>query len=180
MTLRTSRIVAFITTTAVCLLAPARQLPAEEAPTAQNRHDQTNQLCTVAGTVVSLATGEPLRKARVVISSEDQQGKSSPQYTMTDGAGQFSITHIQPGRHSLLVYRDGYLPAQYGQADPDQVGAILSLAPGQKITEGQAPAGARARRNAVMHGKNQRGRSEDTLVRFAANCVREDKEKAPA
>ena len=175
MTLRTSRIVAFITTTAVCLLAPARQLPAQEAPTAQNRPDQTNQLCTVAGTVVSLATGEPLRKARVVISSEDQQGKSSPQYTMTDGAGQFSITHIRPGRHSLLVYRDGYLPAQYGQTDPDQAGAILSLAPGQKMTD----LIFRLQRMAVITGRvvNEDG---DPMIRVSVEALQRIHTRGPA
>jgi Carboxypeptidase regulatory-like domain len=137
MRLHASKIVAPLLTLALCLAAPsARSFAQEAAPTpAPPTSDQDGKLCTVAGTVTSLATGEPLRRARVIISSEDSQGKTSPQLAMTADGGQFSITHIRPGRHSLVVYRDGYLPAQYGQTDPDQAGAILSLAPGQKMTD---------------------------------------------
>lgn len=112
------------------LPAGATQSTAQRS--AASPSDSDKQMCTVAGTVTGEATGEPLRRARVVLAGQRSQNYSGPQLVITDGAGHFSIDHVRPGRYSLVVERDGYLPAQYGQGDPDKLGSVLSLVAGQK------------------------------------------------
>jgi protocatechuate 3,4-dioxygenase beta subunit len=93
--------------------------------------------CTVAGTVTSLATGEPLKKVVVALSAESSDGRHNPQTAVTDASGGFSISRVKPGRYFMTVARDGYLGQQYGQGQDhgDGHGAVLSLAAGQKMTD---------------------------------------------
>lgn len=89
--------------------------------------------CTVEGQVVAAGTGQPLKKARVILSREKGRGK--PQVVVTDAGGRFRLTDIEPGRYRLSVNRNGYVSQQYGQRRPNRPGAILSLAPGQHLRE---------------------------------------------
>lgn len=124
---------------ACSFILPASCLAQEPAPPPSSG-DQTSQLCTVAGTVVSANTGEPLKKALVVISSKaDDPGENDanahPLTATTDAAGHFSISQIPPGGYDLEVSRANYLASRYGQDQLDKPGATLSLAPGQKMTD---------------------------------------------
>ncbi len=89
--------------------------------------------CTLEGQVVAAGTGEPLKKARVILSREKGRGKL--QVVITDAGGRFRLTDIEPGRYRLSVNRNGYVSQQYGQRRPNRPGAILSLAPGQHLRE---------------------------------------------
>jgi hypothetical protein len=113
---------------------------AQEPATPQTSGDQTIQLCTVAGTVVSANTGEPLKKALVVVSPKgDDSAGGDPNArdltATTDAAGHFSIGQIPAGSYDLEVSRANYLASRYGQDQLDKPGATLSLAPGQKMTD---------------------------------------------
>jgi Carboxypeptidase regulatory-like domain len=136
---------------AICIFAAPRfclaqepvppQTSAPQTATPQTQGEQNDQLCKIAGTVVSANTGEPLKKARVVLSllGEDPEeagdpNKQAPTAT-TDASGHFSIEKIPAGKYDLSVSRADYLASHYGQNQPDKPGATLSLAPGQKMTD---------------------------------------------
>ncbi len=142
MRLHASKTVAFLLTLGLCLAnRSANSLAQEATPTpVPATSDQGNQMCAVAGTVTSLATGEPLKNARILLSAERTSagrtpGHPPPRLVITDAAGHFSIDQVRPGRYSLVAYREGYMSLQYGQNDPEEDGAVLSLAQGQKIND---------------------------------------------
>jgi len=128
--------ICFAIAPAICL---AQQPPASPtSPTAPASGDANDQLATIAGTVLSANTGEPLKKAHVDLSQKGTEGddpNKQPFSATTDAAGHFSIDKIPAGSYDLVVSRAGYLPAHYGQDKPDKPGATLSLATGQKITD---------------------------------------------
>ncbi len=114
--------------------------PAQEPPAPQPSGDQASRLCTVAGTVVSANTGEPLKKAFVAISPKEEDAasgdtKSRAFTATTDAAGHFSIGQIPAGSYDLEISRANYLTSRYGQDQLDKPGATLTLAPGQKMTD---------------------------------------------
>src|SRR5277367_1746010 len=77
---------------------------------------------TVAGHVLRLDTGEPLKRARVTLRSHP--GEEFSVLTLTDEQGHFLFEDIPPGSYVLEVSRDGYVDAE----------AIRTLAPGQNMT----------------------------------------------
>lgn len=99
-----------------------------------NGAEQGDELGTIAGNVVSAKTGEPLKRAQVILTT-DGRDSHHPRLTTTDTAGHFSINGLKAGRYDLVIYREGYIPQQYGQSDPDRAGAVLTLAARQKITD---------------------------------------------
>ena len=89
--------------------------------------------CSVAGMVVKLADGEPLRKASVDLSSmEDRQRTIS---TTTDASGHFQLKGLDPGRYNLTIGRNGFVTQEYGQKTPHDPGATLTLRPGQNMKD---------------------------------------------
>jgi carboxypeptidase family protein len=129
---------------AVCLA----QQPST-SPTSGNPDDQ---FATIAGTVVSANTGEPLKKAYVKLSDKGSRGYDSndhPLAAITDAAGHFSIDKIPAGSYDLVVTRANYMRTLYGQDQLDKPGATMSLAPGQKISDLLF----RMRRTAVIAGR---------------------------
>ena len=119
------------------LIAPAFCL-AQQPAWSPGASEQNDTLCTIAGTVVSANTGQPLKKATVILLQRSPKADDSsghPPNATTDAAGHFSIDHILPGRYDLVVDRADYLTSHYGQDQPDKPGATLSLAPGQKMTD---------------------------------------------
>jgi threonine synthase len=67
--------------------------------------NQESQLAAIAGTVVKASTGEPLKKAQVVMNKEEEIRDEHPLYAITDATGHFSIERISPGRYNLEVRR---------------------------------------------------------------------------
>jgi 5-hydroxyisourate hydrolase-like protein (transthyretin family) len=120
---------------AMCIFtSPATCL--EQQPIAsQSSGNENDQLCTIAGTVLSANTGEPLKKAHVVLHPQSDGSNDHPLTATTDASGHFSIEKIPAGGYGLRVDRANYLDTQYGQDQPDKPGATLSLAPGQKMTD---------------------------------------------
>jgi carboxypeptidase family protein len=141
---------------AMCfVIAPAfcfAQQPPPASPSSPVSADRNDQLAAIAGTVVSANTGEPLKKAYVTLSQKGSRGDDSgdhPLTATTDATGHFSIDKIPAGSYDLLVTRANYLRSHYGQDQLDKPGAMLSLAPGQKI----ADLLLRLYRTAVITGK---------------------------
>jgi len=106
----------------------------ESAPAASPFVDSRQQFCEVAGTVLSAATGQPLKKARVTLAAQDED-QAQPLVSVTDASGHFGIERIRPGRYTVLVERVGYVSQAYDQDQPDKPGAILTLEQGKKVTD---------------------------------------------
>jgi hypothetical protein len=105
-----------------------------------NLGDQTqtanakDQFCTVAGTVLRAASGEPLKRARIALVNQVEK-HPHPLVAITDASGHFSIEKVPPGRYSMEVERVGYVSQGYDQDRPDKPGATLTLEPGTKMTD---------------------------------------------
>jgi len=65
----------------------------------------------IRGRVVGAATGDPIRKARVSISS-DAPGPRDPAFT--DGQGRFVFTDLPAGRYSIVAAKPGFAKTVFG------------------------------------------------------------------
>src|ERR1700686_4453476 len=78
------------------------------APVPVNPEDQ----CTIEGNVLNSATGEPLRKAHLMLRRQgDSQDNSYS--TVADSPGHFLMDHVDPGRYMLSASRNGFVTQQY-------------------------------------------------------------------
>jgi 5-hydroxyisourate hydrolase-like protein (transthyretin family) len=127
--------VRFIAVAVICLAAMVLPCLAQQPAASANPADHDNQFCTVAGTILSANTGEPLKKAQITIYKDEGDNEPHPQTASSDASGHFSIDHLAAGRYELRVSRVGYLDTQYGQDKPDKPGAVLTLIAGQKMTD---------------------------------------------
>jgi protocatechuate 3,4-dioxygenase beta subunit len=91
-----------------------------------------NAKCKITGTVARQDTGEPLKKATVILRSNENV---NPAFAITDAQGHFEFANVEPGSYRLDVSHNGYLNSEYGQKKPGDPGANLSLAPGQSMTD---------------------------------------------
>jgi len=107
----------FLLTAAVCLAQPAPEKS------------------TLAGRVVSGATGAPLKKATVWLekfaAERSVNNQPSVPEVITDAEGRFTIQGVDPGAYLLQARRTGYLDQGYGAALPDTVGPPLEIAAGE-------------------------------------------------
>jgi hypothetical protein len=90
-----------------------------QQPAAQNSDDQNDQLCTIGGTVLSANTGEPLKKAHVVLNQKGAQSddpSKQPLTMTTDAAGPFLHRQNPAGSYDLVVSRADYLMPVEGTA----------------------------------------------------------------
>jgi Carboxypeptidase regulatory-like domain len=131
--MRTS--VILIALLAMCILVSPASCLAQQPVASQSSGSGNDLSCTIAGTVLSANTGEPLKKAHVVLRRRGDESNEHPLIATTDATGHFSIEKIPAGRYDLRIDHANYGDTQYGQDQPDKPGAILNLAPGQKITD---------------------------------------------
>jgi protocatechuate 3,4-dioxygenase beta subunit len=108
----------------------AAQSP-QPADTAKN---QGNDKCTVAGTILRLDTGEPLKKATVILWNRDN-GREKSAFAVTDNQGHFQFGNLEPGLYNLKVLHNGFVNLEYGQKKPGDPGANLSLTAGQRMID---------------------------------------------
>jgi Carboxypeptidase regulatory-like domain len=108
----------------------------QSAPPATKSAQPDDKLCAVGGTVLSANTGEPLRKAHIRISERSENDNDNDVFTATtDAAGHFSVEKMPAGQYEMQVRRDNYMPASYPQKDASSAGGIMTLTPGQKMTD---------------------------------------------
>src|SRR6516225_6233248 len=108
---------------------PAAQAPAQTFSSTAKKKDE----CSIAGTVVTLAGGEPLRKTKITLQSVNDRTHSIS--ASTDSGGHFALKRLDPGEYRLRVGRVGFVTSEYGQRKPGDPGAILTLRPGQEIDD---------------------------------------------
>jgi hypothetical protein len=94
--------------------------------------DKPPEKCTLSGTVVSAATGEPLAKVRVLADGLDDPGTPA---TTTDAKGRFTLVDLNAGEYRLKAQRNGYLDGAYGARRPEGNGTPIEVEPGQTVRD---------------------------------------------
>jgi protocatechuate 3,4-dioxygenase beta subunit len=108
--------------------APAPS-PAGQGTPVQGVTEVKEETCRVSGTVVRLADGSPLRHATVQLSLENDREHTIATKTGVDG--RFALKNVPAERYKLVVTRNGYIRAEYGQKKPSDPGAAFTLRPGE-------------------------------------------------
>jgi len=98
---------------AFLLLLLRWQTAAQVPPPTDAAKTQNNEKSVVAGTVLRLDTGEPLKKATVILRSHDSVEKSA--FAITDAQGYFQFNKVEPGTYSLDASHSGFVKLGYGQ-----------------------------------------------------------------
>jgi Carboxypeptidase regulatory-like domain len=121
----------------LCLLAAGcfAQTQAPSSPTtppavAAPVPDQTPG--SIQGSVLSGSTGQPLRRAQVLLHPADSKGTAL--YQTTDENGAFAFPKVAPGGYTITVERDGYLPLSAGRIGNYKMPPIFSVSSGQVIS----------------------------------------------
>ena len=121
---------------------PQRQTSQTAAPQPQQGEPpaevKPEDRCTIEGLVVNAATGEPLKKARLVLRSVGAPQANPPREAyaaLSDASGRFAIREIAPGRYYLRARRNGFAQQDYGQKGPDSRGTVLALERGQVLRD---------------------------------------------
>lgn len=88
---------------------------------------------SIEGFVVKMGSGEPVSKARVVLSR--YQGRGESYQAATTSGGQFVFQSVEPGQYRLSVTRNGYVRMEFGARSPNRSGLPINLQAGQKVTK---------------------------------------------
>ena len=86
----------------------------------------------IAGTLVALDSGRPVRQGRVTLSGGDTR---VTRFAVTDDSGRFSFDDLPSGAFSLSASKSGFLDVTYGQKRPGsgRPGTTITLAAGQRL-----------------------------------------------
>jgi len=94
-------------------------------------HPQRQNPGRVQGQIVNALNNEPVRKARVYLQRLDT--KDTAVAILSDDAGNFVLSEINPGRYHLAAERVGYIRGAFGARRMDGPGTVLVVAPGQLL-----------------------------------------------
>jgi protocatechuate 3,4-dioxygenase beta subunit len=111
---------------------PPQQLGAQRPAPPRDATPEKKGTAVIRGRVVAAATGRPLRRARISVSSPEL-GQAASRTTSTDLAGNFEIKDLAPARYRVSVSRSGYLPLEYGQRRPGEQGRPVQVADAQSV-----------------------------------------------
>jgi 5-hydroxyisourate hydrolase-like protein (transthyretin family) len=83
----------------------------------------------IRGRVIAVENGQPIRKAQVQLSSEENArgGRFENQVTTTDTQGKFEFDKLPAGRYHLTASKGGYVSLAYGQRRPFESGKPIEL-----------------------------------------------------
>src|SRR5687767_1276937 len=107
------------------------------------------QLGNASGIVTKPGSNEPVPGATVILNPAISTQASRMRVTVSEEDGRFLIRDIEPGEYRLQAQSPLYGGAAYGQRKPDGPGAILTIAPGQRLSDlkiSMAPTGTIAGR----------------------------------
>ena len=115
-----------------CISASAQTpMPAPAAESSPSVRPQDK--CSVEGTVINAATGEPVKKARVMLWQFSQDAED-PYATTTDAAGHFLIDEVDAGHYRLTASRSGYTQPRSSHGNP-KAHAVLTLEEAQQMKD---------------------------------------------
>ena len=101
---------------------------------AQPVESKPEDRCAIEGRVLSAATGEPVKRASLILRRTDlapNSGTVPTSYSSaTDTGGGFAMKDIEPGKYRLSVSRTGFVNTEYGARGPQRPGTTLSLSSG--------------------------------------------------
>ncbi len=106
--------------------------PAPQRPPRDAVGSEAAGTAVLRGRVIALDTTRPLRRAQVTIAS-GQLPSNGRRSTSTGLDGTFEFANLPAGRYRVSVTRSGYLPLQYGQTRPDELGRPVELREGETL-----------------------------------------------
>lgn len=112
----------------LCCISAFAQTPVDPSQIPAGKPEDK---CSVEGTVINAATGEPIKKARVMLAPFSDGTK--PYAATTDASGHFVIDEVDAGRFSLRSYRGGYTQPSTPHGSP-KYSFRFTLEKGQKVT----------------------------------------------
>jgi hypothetical protein len=115
---------------AAACLAQTQTPSASTPPIPAPAPDQTPG--SIQGSVLSGTTGQPLRRAQVLLHPADSKGTAL--YQTSDENGAFAFPKVAPGGYTITVQRDGYLPLSAGRIGNYKMPPIFSVNSGQVIS----------------------------------------------
>ncbi len=113
------------------ICAQAQEPPPAISPPPTTEPSEAQAPGSIEGTVTSGVTGQPLRRAQVVLKAAG--GKGSSLFQTTDDSGGFSFPKVAVGRYIITVQRDGFLPLSAGHIGSYKMPPIFSVSSGQSI-----------------------------------------------
>jgi hypothetical protein len=134
---RLSRALKLCLLAALCALAVLSQdlqpqLSPQISPPPTTQPPEAEAPGVIEGTVISGRTGQPLRRAQVVLRPAD--GKGSSLFQTSDDSGGFAFPNVATGRYIITVQRDGFLPLSAGRIGSYKMPPIFSVGSGQTIS----------------------------------------------
>ncbi len=106
----------------------ASPLVAQTVPAPAKTEQETG---SITGVVRGEVTGQPLRRAQVLL--KPAESGSGALVQTTDETGKFSFPKVAPGSYSITIQRDGYLPQTAGHIGAYKMPPIFLVQPGQDI-----------------------------------------------
>jgi carboxypeptidase family protein len=104
------------------------------APLPQSRTRQPRERATGTATiegVVTTASGQPIHRAQVVLSSQAAGG--GQRFASTDALGRFEFRDLLAARYRLVASKPGYVTMPFGASSPHDVGAVIELRDRQAV-----------------------------------------------
>jgi hypothetical protein len=86
----------------------------------------------IRGRITAADSGRPLRRARVRLMGAGLGPDRQPT-TSTDIEGRYELAAVPPGRYRVAVDRAGYLPLEYGQRRPRELGRSVEVREGETV-----------------------------------------------
>ena len=101
-------------------------------PVRDNTHPELKGTAGLRGRVIAADTGRPLRRARVtIVASVGVRQPEDDEYHPAKGRTEFK--DLPAARYRVSVARGGYLPLDYGQRRPGELGRPVQLVEGQVL-----------------------------------------------
>ena len=87
---------------------------------------------SVEGQVTNTVTGEPVRKAQVMLRRAEPRPQA-PLIATTDASGRYLLVNVEPGRYMLTADRNGFVRADSGGRGTARAAATLSISAGEQL-----------------------------------------------